>query len=88
MAHYPRSQTRWERLLPWRKPRCQGCGVPWMCDEATKERLLGQSLRIRNDHTGAWPAGVTMEYPVVGRTGYLTPAQAWRGNGGRGDCRA
>jgi hypothetical protein len=72
----------------WRKPLCRVCGVRWTCDEAKRERLRSQSLRIRNDHTGAWAAGATMEYPTVGHVGRMTRAQAWRGNGGRADRRA
>lgn len=85
--HYPRSQTWWERLLR-RRRRCGVCGVPWMCDEAQKEQYRRRSPRVRNDRTGAWPMGVTMEYAIIGRAGSMTPAQAWRGNGGRGGYRA
>jgi hypothetical protein len=83
--HYPRSQTWWERLVWWRRRRCAACGVPWMCDEAQKDRLRARSPRIHDDRTGAWAADATMEYPAVGRAGYPTLAQAWRGNGGRGN---
>lgn len=86
ILHYPRAQTWWERFLR-RRRRCGVCGVRWMCDEAKKERYRRWSPRIRNDRTGAWPACTTMEYPAVGRAGSLTPAQAWRGNGGRGGYR-
>jgi hypothetical protein len=81
--HYPRSQAWWQRLLWLRKPRCRACGVPWMCDEAKKERVRSQFRQLHNDRTGAWAAGATAAYPEVGRAGYLTLAQAWRGNGGR-----
>lgn len=80
--HYPRSQTRWERVLR-RHRRCAVCGLSWMCDEVQKERLRRQSPRICNDRTGAWSAAVTAAYPEVGRAELLTAAQAWRGNGGR-----
>jgi hypothetical protein len=80
--HYPRSQTRWAQIF-WRRRRCAVCGLPWTCDEAQKERLRAQSLRVRNDSTSAWYAEVTAAYPAVGRAGYPTAAQAWRGHGGR-----
>lgn len=61
--HYPRSRARWERLLWWRGPRCGACGVPWMCDEAMKERLRSQSPRVRNDRTGAWATEAAVDHP-------------------------
>lgn len=82
--HYPRTQAWWERHLWRRRRRCAVCGVLWMCDEAQKERLRRRSPQIRNDRTGAWRAEVTAVYPAVGRAGYPTLAQAWRGSSGRG----
>ncbi|GAB1694931.1 hypothetical protein KRM28CT15_67340 [Krasilnikovia sp. M28-CT-15] len=81
MQHYPRAQAWWERLAWWRARRCAVCGMPWLCDEATKARMRKRSQVVRNDHTGAWASVQTQAFPQVGRAGWLTPAQTHRAGG-------
>lgn len=66
---------------PFRRTRCV-CGLPWPCLElrlrAARERAVDTNLREFH----RW-AGPTQALNQVGRAGRLTPAQAFRANGGR-----
>jgi hypothetical protein len=82
MRHYPREQSRWDRVLPWRRATCATCGLPWMCDEAIKEAHHARMSAIRDDKTGSWSSMNTLAYPQLGQTGTFTAAQDYRGWGG------
>jgi len=64
---------------PFRRARCT-CGLPWPCLEL---RLLAARSRPKPPANFRIWNGTTAVWPQVGRAGRLTPAQAYRANGGR-----
>jgi hypothetical protein len=76
--HYPRHQSRWERLLWWRKPLCRVCGLPWMCDEAKRQPVVARAAVV--DRTSAWRGLQTNEVPQFEQP---APRQERPQNGGR-----
>jgi hypothetical protein len=72
--HYPRRQSRWERLLWWRKPPCQVCGLQWMCDEAKRQPIVARASVV--DRTGAWRGLQTTKWRSSSPSGNSRPGRS------------